>query len=77
LLWPGAPIAAFAVIGAAAVLATTQRAPLCAIVLVMEFTETGLDLLIPILIAVAGALLTARLLPATGGEHDPAPVAMA
>jgi H+/Cl- antiporter ClcA len=77
LVWPGAPTAAFAIIGAAAVLATTQRAPLCAIVLVMEFTQTGLDLLIPMLIAVAGALLTVRLLPATGGEHHPAPVAMA
>ena len=66
LMWPGAPTAAFALIGAAAVLATTQRAPLCAIVLIMEFTQTGLDLLIPMLIAVAGALLTARLLPTNG-----------
>ena len=77
LVWPGAPTAVFAVIGAAAVLATTQRAPLCAIVLVVEFTQTGLGLLIPMLIAVVGALLTARLLPTTGGENDPAPVAMA
>jgi H+/Cl- antiporter ClcA len=42
LLWPGAPTSGFALIGAASVLATTQRAPLCAIVLIMEFTHTGL-----------------------------------
>jgi len=41
LLWPGAPIAGYAMIAAAAVLATTQKAPLCAIVLVLEFTNTA------------------------------------
>jgi H+/Cl- antiporter ClcA len=59
-LWPGAPTGAFAMIGAAAVLATTQRAPLCAIVLILEFTHTGLDLLVPMLIAVAGAMVVSR-----------------
>ncbi|MEO5831897.1 MAG: chloride channel protein [Nakamurella sp.] len=61
-LWPGAPIAAYAMIGAAAVLATTQRAPLCAVVLVLEFTRTGLDLLVPMLLAVGGAAVTSYLL---------------
>ena len=78
LLWPGAPTAAFAITGAAAVLATTQRAPLCAIVLIMEFTHTGLDLLVPTLIAVVGAMLTARFLRsvASGGDAT-GPITMA
>lgn len=78
LLWPGAPTAAFAIIGAAAVLATTQRAPLCAILLIMEFTHTGLDLLVPMLIAVTGAMLTARFLRsvASGGDET-GPITMA
>lgn len=62
LLWPGAPIAGYAMIAAAAVLATTQRAPLCAIALVLEFTDTGLALAVPMTLAVAGALLTGTLL---------------
>ena len=62
LLWPGAPIAGYAMIAAAAVLATTQKAPLCAIVLVMEFTNTGLTLAVPMILAVTFALLVARLL---------------
>lgn len=62
LLWPGAPIAGYAIIAAAAVLATTQKAPLCAIVLVLEFTHTGLALAVPTILAVAGAVLTAAFL---------------
>lgn len=61
-LWPGTPVTAFAMIGAAAVLAATQRAPLCAIALVLEFTQTGLTLVVPLGIAVAGALVTSKLL---------------
>lgn len=49
-------------IAAAAVLATTQKAPLCAIVLVLEFTNTGVALAVPMALAVAGALLTGTLL---------------
>lgn len=59
-LWPGAPVASYAIVGAAAVLATTQRAPLCAIVLALEFTHCGYQLTVPIMLAVAGALFTAR-----------------
>ncbi len=76
MLWPGTPTIGFALIGAAAVLATTQRAPLCAIVLVLEFTHSGLDLLVPIALAVTGAMVTsARLtgVPLSGREvsHRP------
>ncbi|SDP30668.1 H+/Cl-antiporter ClcA [Nakamurella panacisegetis] len=59
-LWPGSPIAACALIGAAAVLAAAQRAPLCAVVLVMELSGTGLALLVPIGLAVALAAAVGR-----------------
>ncbi|QNK79735.1 chloride channel protein [Nakamurella sp. PAMC28650] len=62
ILWPGTPVAGFAMIGAAAVLATTLRAPLCAVVLLLEFTGTGLDLVVPMALAVAGAMYTSELL---------------
>ena len=60
LLWPGAPTASYAIIGGAAFLATTQRAPLCAIVLVLEFTHTGLALAVPLLLGVGAAIITAN-----------------
>jgi CIC family chloride channel protein len=62
LLWPGGASAGYAAIGAAAVLATTQRAPLCAIVLVLELTHSALVISLPIMLAVGGAMATARLL---------------
>ncbi|WP_258368557.1 chloride channel protein [Curtobacterium sp. MCBD17_013] len=56
LVWPGSGLAAFAFIGAAAFLATTMRAPFTALVLVVEFTGQGPTILIPALLAVAGAV---------------------
>lgn len=58
LLWPtdGGSVAAFAFVGAAAFLATTMRAPFTALVLVVEFTQEGTDILIPSLLAVSGAV---------------------
>lgn len=61
--WPGGSSGAYAVVGAAAVLAVTQRAPLTAAALALELTRTGPELLLPVLVAVAGALAVARLLP--------------
>lgn len=55
-------LGACALIGAAAVLATTQRAPLTAIVLVVEFTHSGEGLLAPIVLAVAGASYAASVI---------------
>jgi H+/Cl- antiporter ClcA len=60
-LWPGAPLGAFAVVAAAAFLATAQQMPITAVVLIMEFTNSPQDLLVPILLAVAGAVGTAKL----------------
>ncbi|OZI74945.1 chloride channel protein [Bordetella genomosp. 12] len=65
LLWPGAPLGAYAVIGAAAFLGTSMHLPFTAIVLVMEFTQVNHNFVVPIALAVAGALATARLL-----DHD-------
>lgn len=58
-LWPGTPVEVFALIAAAAVLAVTQRAPLCAIVLMLEFTHSGLALLVPMVLATGTAALSA------------------
>ncbi len=67
-IWPGPSVTTCALVGAAAVLAVTLRAPLCAIALTLELTHTGLDVALPLVLAVAGAVLTARLLsPAHGG----------
>ena len=58
--WPGSQPAGYAVVGAAGVLAVTQRAPLTAVALVVEFTHPGPAAIAPLVVAVAGATLTAR-----------------
>ncbi|MCB5908243.1 chloride channel protein [Streptomyces pinistramenti] len=55
-LWPG-PAAGFAVIGAAAVLAAAMQAPVAAVVLMLELTRTVDALMVPLLLAVTGAML--------------------
>lgn len=57
--WPGTPIVDYAIIGAAALLAVTQHAPLTSIILTIELLHTGQSLLLPILIAVVLASFTA------------------
>jgi H+/Cl- antiporter ClcA len=56
LLWPGTPLGAFAVIGAAAFLATSMRVPLTAVALIFEFTQPTQEFLVPVLIAVTGSV---------------------
>jgi len=63
-LWPGSQLGAFAFIAAGAMLAVTQRAPLCAIALVLEFTHTGYPLLVPLMLAVTEALAIGKYLSA-------------
>ena len=62
MLWPGTELAAFAVVGAAAFLASAIRAPITAIVLVLEFTGQGLGFSVPVLLAVAGSAAIGRLI---------------
>jgi H+/Cl- antiporter ClcA len=60
-IWPGTPLGAFAIVGAAAFLGTSMKMPLTAIVLILEFTHINQDLLIPILLAVAGSAAASTL----------------
>ncbi|MCJ2103499.1 chloride channel protein [Methylobacterium sp. E-046] len=61
-LWPGAPCGACAVIVAAAVLAATTQGPVSAVVLMVELTRSLDAMMVPVLIAVGGAMLAARVL---------------
>jgi H+/Cl- antiporter ClcA len=60
LLWPGSRIAEFAIVAAAGFLAVTLSAPITAIALIVEFTDTGADLLVPMVLAVVISTVTAR-----------------
>lgn len=60
LVLPGAPLGAYALIGAAAFLAASMNMPLTAIVLMAEFTHLDHDFLVPMLLAVAGSLCASR-----------------
>ncbi len=55
-LWPGTSLGAFAVVGGAAFLSSSMMMPLTAVALIMEFTRMDHDFLIPVLLAVAGAM---------------------
>ncbi|NWE47286.1 chloride channel protein [Pseudomonas gingeri] len=61
LAWPGIPLGAFAIVGAAAFLAASMSMPLTAIVLVAEFTRIDHDFLVPIILAVVGSVCMSRL----------------
>lgn len=71
-VWPGGMAGAYALIGAAAVLAVTQRAPVTAVLIVLELTHTGLQLLAPMIVAVLLAVFVARRLSAVGVKATPA-----
>lgn len=60
LFWPGTPIAAFAVVGAAAFLASAIHAPISALVIVIEFTGQSFDFYVPMMLAVAGSAFVGR-----------------
>ncbi|MDP5226156.1 MULTISPECIES: chloride channel protein [Arthrobacter] len=62
---PGTSTAAFAFVGAAAFLASTMRAPMTGLILVTEFTAQGPELLIPAMLATAGALAVVYFLERT------------
>ena len=77
--WPGVPLGAFATVGSAAFLASSMKMPLTAVVLTIEFTRVGHDLLIPMLFGVIGCasvfyLCTQHILqPAWRAHHDDIP----
>jgi hypothetical protein len=59
-LLPAVPAAGFAIVGAAAFLASAMAMPLTAIVLTIEFTRIGHDMWVPVLFAVAGSVTAAN-----------------
>jgi chloride channel protein, CIC family len=56
-LWPGSPVGAYAMIGAAAMIGAGMQAPLAALALVLELTHSGFALMVPM--AVATVIATA------------------
>ncbi|WP_044043026.1 chloride channel protein [Caballeronia insecticola] len=58
--WPGTPLAAFAIMGAASFLGASMQMPLTAIVLMIEFTHFSQDFLIPAALGIAGAVCAYR-----------------
>jgi CIC family chloride channel protein len=58
--WPGTPIGAFALVGAAAMIGASMQAPLAGLVLVMELTHDGFSLMIPMMAATAIATFLVR-----------------
>jgi H+/Cl- antiporter ClcA len=59
-VWPGVAPGAFAVVGAAAMLAATTQGPISAVVLMMELTARDRSFIVPVLLAVVTATLIAR-----------------
>ena len=64
LLWPGVPPGLFAVLGAAAVVAATTQGPVSTVVLLVELTGHARSFILPLLLVVTIATLTARLIDA-------------
>jgi chloride channel protein, CIC family len=60
LLWPGAPVGAYAMLGAVALTGAASQAPLAGLVLVLELTHSGFDLLVPMIVATVVATAVAR-----------------
>jgi len=62
LVWPGMPPGASALIGAAAFLASSMRAPVTALILVLEFTSAGTAMLVPMMLAIGGSVAVSYVL---------------
>jgi H+/Cl- antiporter ClcA len=60
LIFPGAPLGAYAMVGATAVLAATTQGPISAVVLMIELTGHSRALIVPVLLAVATATMVSR-----------------
>lgn len=60
LLWPGSPVGAYALVGAAAMMGASMEAPLTAIALVLELTHSGFGIVVPIMVAVVTGTAVSR-----------------
>jgi H+/Cl- antiporter ClcA len=67
MFFPTLAPGACALIGAGAFLAASMQMPLTAVVLIVEFTHADHNLLYPLLLAVAGSVMTIRVMPAMLG----------
>ena len=54
--WPGTSIAAFVFIGTAVFLGASMKAPFTGLVLVLEFTQQGAQILVPTALAIGAAV---------------------
>jgi chloride channel protein, CIC family len=61
LIWPGAPAGSYALIGGGAMLAASMQGPLAAVVLMIEFTGHVDRLMVPMLLAIVGSTVVARI----------------
>ncbi len=59
-VWPGASMGSCAIVGASAFLAAATQGPISALVLVLELTRHVDGTMVPMLLAVTGAMLVAR-----------------
>ncbi len=59
-LWPGTPASAYAIVGAAAMLAAGMRTPVAALAFTIELTNSVNPEILALLVALAGAMLVAR-----------------
>jgi CIC family chloride channel protein len=59
-LWPGTPVGAFALVGAAAMIGAAMQAPLAGLVLVLELVHGALNISIPMIAATVIATLLVR-----------------
>jgi H+/Cl- antiporter ClcA len=60
LLWPGAPLGLFAILGSGAVLGATTQGPISAVILMIELTGRDRSFILPLLLIVGTATLIAR-----------------
>lgn len=61
-LWPGTPIASYAIVGSAAMLGAGMRTPVAAIAFAIELTNSVNAVILAMILALGGAMLVARLI---------------
>lgn len=61
-VFPGVAAGSYAIVGAAAMVSAAMQGPVSGVVMVMELTGTSTALLVPVLLATAGATAVSRLL---------------
>ncbi len=61
-VWPGTPVGAYAMVGAAAAIGAAMQAPLAALALVLELTHSGFALMVPMMVATVTATALVRYL---------------